>query len=176
MNKKCSKCGIEKSIDDFHKAKRGKFGVRGECKSCSSIYNLSYTISPEKRLQYRKTYERNNPMRYWVYTALKSHKRKGFLINVTPEFVYNLAVVSPHCFYCGSLLDYTTPRGKRNTVGLSNLPTIDRIDNGNNINEDNIRIICCRCNSTKYDRTELEFYNYCNKIVNMLRDKYKGEE
>lgn len=44
--KKCAgECGKELTIDNFYKQKRGKFGVRGECKQCCN----------------KKKKERNNP-------------------------------------------------------------------------------------------------------------------
>lgn len=39
MNKICIKCGIEKPLNEFHKQKIGKFGVRSRCKSCRTKEN-----------------------------------------------------------------------------------------------------------------------------------------
>lgn len=32
--KTCSKCGEEKTLDEFHKAKKGKNGLQSKCKTC----------------------------------------------------------------------------------------------------------------------------------------------
>jgi len=37
LNKICSKCGVEKDLSEFAKAKTGKFGIRGDCKECRNI-------------------------------------------------------------------------------------------------------------------------------------------
>ena len=39
MKKRCTKCGIEKSLDEFHKAKEGRLGVRAICKECRKPYD-----------------------------------------------------------------------------------------------------------------------------------------
>lgn len=45
MKKKiCTNCKVDKELNDFHKAKNGKFGVRSECKNCSSKYAKSRKV------------------------------------------------------------------------------------------------------------------------------------
>ena len=46
-----------------------------------------------------------------------------------------------------------------------NSPTLDRINNENVITNENIWIICSRCNATKLDRTLSEFIDYCQYII-----------
>ncbi len=46
----CTKCGKEKELSEFHKQKDGKFGVRGDCKSCRKEYYKDYS----------KNYRKNN--------------------------------------------------------------------------------------------------------------------
>jgi len=36
--KVCTKCGVEKNLDEFHNAKRYRLGVNSICKKCSSEY------------------------------------------------------------------------------------------------------------------------------------------
>jgi hypothetical protein len=50
MLKECSKCGEHKELNEFHKDKRMKSGVRPDCKEC-------------KRAQNKKGYEENKPKR-----------------------------------------------------------------------------------------------------------------
>lgn len=42
MNKTCSACKIEKTLDEFYKAKTGKFGVAGWCKKCDNDRKTFY--------------------------------------------------------------------------------------------------------------------------------------
>ena len=58
MNAKiCTKCGEEKvaTSEFFHKDKKGKYGLRGECKSCYKIYvQQNKEKISKRRKQYRK--------------------------------------------------------------------------------------------------------------------------
>lgn len=40
--KKCTKCGVEKPLSEFHKNKKSKDGLSSYCKSCSSIYGKEW--------------------------------------------------------------------------------------------------------------------------------------
>ncbi|MBA7653450.1 hypothetical protein ES703_61299 [subsurface metagenome] len=39
QNKICTECGDEKLLEEFNKAKSGKYGVGALCRECKSIYN-----------------------------------------------------------------------------------------------------------------------------------------
>jgi hypothetical protein len=51
QTKTCSKCNKEKTIDNFAMEKSGKFGVRGDCKSCKKD---AYKKWREKNKEYDK--------------------------------------------------------------------------------------------------------------------------
>lgn len=57
LNKICNKCGIEKSIEDFHKNKKGKFGRVETCKSCKVLINKHYHISYANKIHVIKNEE-----------------------------------------------------------------------------------------------------------------------
>jgi len=40
--KKCSKCGVVKNVEEFHKAKKNKDGLKGACKKCCLSYDVKY--------------------------------------------------------------------------------------------------------------------------------------
>ena len=65
MNKKCSKCGEVKSIDDFYKRKSYKDGHAYECKICAC--------------KYAKKHRENNKEKYREYERKNRSKEKGFL-------------------------------------------------------------------------------------------------
>jgi hypothetical protein len=46
-SKICTQCGIEKSLEEFHKRKETKDGRRSACKACKSAYNKS--LPPHRR-------------------------------------------------------------------------------------------------------------------------------
>lgn len=51
--KRCSKCEIEKPLDEFPNDKRVRDGKRAECKSCKATQNKAYRESHKE--QYKKT-------------------------------------------------------------------------------------------------------------------------
>ena len=56
-SKICTKCKVEKPLDEFHKRKIGKFGRQPRCKVCVAKY---YGENREKILeQSRRYYEEN---------------------------------------------------------------------------------------------------------------------
>ncbi len=55
--KKCKKCNIVKSLTEFYKQKKGKFGVKSECKDCIKIYNK---LNSEYQSLYYKKYREEN--------------------------------------------------------------------------------------------------------------------
>jgi len=62
MKKICTKCGIEKSIDEFSKHKRGKNGLNCWCKKCYSEYHKEhYQINIEKNREQSKQWRKKNP-------------------------------------------------------------------------------------------------------------------
>ena len=57
MTKTCSKCGIEKPLDEFHKHKEHKYSKRAECKECCNEKGIKYYQSHRKeRIKYQKKY------------------------------------------------------------------------------------------------------------------------
>ena len=59
--KKCSKCGEEKELSEFHKAKQNKDGYRGSCKDCVKEYKKEYRKNnKEYNKEYCKEYYENN--------------------------------------------------------------------------------------------------------------------
>ena len=47
----------------------------------------------------------------------------------------------------------------------NNSPTLDRLDNEKVIRNDNVLILCYKCNATKRDRTLKEFLDYCRAVA-----------
>lgn len=103
---------------------------------------------------------KKNPFKFWAIHRLSQHG-KNYKINITSKQLSEMAMNTPTCFYCGATLDYEpykrkTPRQKA---------SLDRKDNGQEINENNISITCLCCNITKRSRTHAEFVEYCKKIA-----------
>ena len=53
----CTKCGVWKPLDDFHKQKAGKFGRHPVCKVCTAEYNQRPEVKRAKA-KYDREYDR----------------------------------------------------------------------------------------------------------------------
>ena len=69
----CSKCGVEKSLDNFYKSKKGLLGRESDCKVCRKKQTTEYYSNNKDKKQeyqqknsvrikeYKKQYEKDNP-------------------------------------------------------------------------------------------------------------------
>ena len=61
MSKTCTKCGVVKPLDDFHRDKTGVDGRRPDCKECVREYSRRYhEETRDKRLEYSRRYHEEN--------------------------------------------------------------------------------------------------------------------
>ena len=70
----CTNCYIEKSLDEFHNSKKGKFGKVSKCKSCVILYQ-----SERKKLKrdYDKKYRETNKLKINNRILLYNEKNKS---------------------------------------------------------------------------------------------------
>ena len=60
--KTCSKCGVEKSLDAFHKNKARTDGVEVYCKDCNNArHRAKYAANPEKEIARTRKYHLEHP-------------------------------------------------------------------------------------------------------------------
>ena len=87
MKKGCTKCHIEKELDEFYKEERGKFGVRSICKSCDSIRRKKQGSKEKgeiKRIEFCKTHNSMicgdcNTEKSIKEFSVKNNSKNGFL-------------------------------------------------------------------------------------------------
>lgn len=61
LTKVCTKCGVEKTVDLFHKKKTGKFGVAGTCSSCVADQYFQWLQQNKKTVaEQQKVYRQKN--------------------------------------------------------------------------------------------------------------------
>ena len=79
--KVCSKCGIELSLDNFHKNKGNKDGMSGSCKGCANERSKAWQKANAKRVKAngKKWYEANlertkATSRAWYLASAEKHK------------------------------------------------------------------------------------------------------
>lgn len=73
MLKTCTKCNIEKDIEEFHKKTSSKDGHRSDCRSCSSQYSINRR---EETREYNKKYAIDN------IDKIKEYKKEYYLENI----------------------------------------------------------------------------------------------
>ena len=164
--KKCKICEIEKPCDNFHKMKKGLFGVRTTCKECRKIekeeyQSRDYVIEKNKKyyLDNKETIrERTNKHRKTLngqfHEYKKSAKKRGIQFELTQtecEPFFNSS-----CYFCNDSYD-----------GLG----MDRLNNTIGYKLNNIVPCCYRCNIMKHTSTEDEFIKQIEKILNNLKNK-----
>ena len=76
MEKKCTKCGEVKSLDDFSNAKHGKNGKASRCKDCDKEY---YKNNREKLIKNAKAYSFKNKEKIVEYKKDYFQKNKDEL-------------------------------------------------------------------------------------------------
>jgi len=117
MKKKCSTCETEKSLDDFSKNKKKKYGVNGICKSCHSEYRKKkYQENKEKEKAQVNFYRKSNLEKY-TYSSMTQHQKNVKAGRTKPS---NCAVCGEGIFvtkkdlefnkdkYCSSVCQETT--------------------------------------------------------------------
>jgi len=179
MNKKCTECGKEKPISEFYKQKNGKYGVKGNCKECHSLWHKRYHIENRDRenavnerwrqnnLERRKEMTRiYNNSSNGIYQKLKSRsKRKNRVCTITKDsFVKWHKSVGRVCEYCGYTHDELVKFDVRYSKRAKRL-TIDRKDNDKGYIDGNLVIACGYCNEIKSNFFSYEDMKQIGKII-----------
>ena len=72
----CSKCGIEKDLNDFYKRKDTKDGLRSDCKECKDLVSKKYHENHKEEIDlYQKNYKVENEEK------IKENNRINYDIN-----------------------------------------------------------------------------------------------
>jgi Autographiviridae endonuclease VII len=110
--KRCKKCGVDKPLDDFYRARRAADGYRSECKECNlAAKRARYRANPQPHIdrvrawrnanveRARETQRRANRRRRGK--ARDDHLRRTFGIS-SEEYDAMLAEQGGVCGICGS--------------------------------------------------------------------------
>lgn len=147
----CSKCKIEKPIEDFDKHNSHKDGLRSECKKCHNEWKRQYRLKNkekirEKERKWETQYSQRPIGRFLKYK--KGAKRRKIEWNLTKE-QFMIFWQKP-CYYCGELIK---------TIGL------DRLNNLRGYKFGNVVSCCSRCNYAKRKMSPDEFIGMCRKVI-----------
>jgi hypothetical protein len=91
--KTCTKCGVSKSLSEFHKRKNVASGLMSHCKKCNAKKGRDYRKSnPEKMKAFDKLYAAQK----WI-----AHLRRKYRITIK-EYEDMLSLQSGKCAICGT--------------------------------------------------------------------------
>jgi len=178
----CSHCKFVKPLSKFPKNRSQKDGLGGWCKACHNSkykeykrkYMSKYRAVPKNRkryIKYSQDWRKEHRIYEWANATLSNHKRRGMVVDIARDVLIQLAKNSPCCKLCGIPLRWSVDSSKKNWATFDS-PSLDRTENENSLNYNNIQIICHRCNTTKGSRTTKEFVAYCKMIAEKFGEKH----
>lgn len=90
MNKRCSKCGDPKELEELVKNKRCKDGRAGYCKECANQYLRKWAENnPNSIKAHKKRWIQNNPKQFRLITKKSYLKRNRQLVDsVVKTYLY----------------------------------------------------------------------------------------
>jgi len=139
-----------------------KDGYINVCRECINKIRRDIYIEDKIRINERRSkYDKEHPKQKWVSSTLKNHRQNKFTVNISFKELITIAENSVTCPLCGTKLDWDT--GKK--CAKSNSPSLDRKDNGNELNINNTWIICWGCNRGKYNWSIEEYIEHCKKVA-----------
>jgi hypothetical protein len=173
MLKKCSKCRKDKDWSEFYKNRSAPDGLAYWCKDCTREYRQT-----DKSKKRTKEYYKNNKNYFSEYTTsyqntkdgykhnwcgtLHRHRYKGIEIHISSKELFEFIQDKNTCAICGKTLNWSR-NGKKG--GAHDSPTLDRINNENYIDLNNIQILCYQCNVGKQKMTNGEYINQCKMVL-----------
>ena len=187
--KKCTKCEIEKTFDNFYKEKNNKkYGLTSRCKDCLRIDKKQYRLRNKDKAEERD-YIYYNSERGFVITKIKDIfkpsriKARGWKPECTKEEMLDKfnEYVKEHgrnCFYCGGPWTYITNKHKREEgpsprkKGSNNYEnfSIDRFDSSKTYTLDNIYFVHHKCNDSKKNIS----LNLIESLYKIIQERKNG--
>ena len=99
----------------------------------------------------------------WARYTISAHEKRGFIVDLERDILANLAIQTTHCILCGQELNWN------GGIRTSLTPSLDRVNNEDFLNKDNIQILCVTCNTKKGSMTMSEYISYCDVISKRAR-------
>jgi hypothetical protein len=159
IQKKCSVCNIEKSLDSFYKSQRGT-----KCIDC--VLKVTREYKRKKRLDsnFRKEEgkkQKERRIRLWQNTLIHDSKYRGIENNLTVEIINKIYKKQNGlcCWFNIPLIPTTIRKHPQQ-------PSIDRLDRNKGYTEDNI-VLCCYSANIGRNETDLNVWLDFLKLLNL---------
>lgn len=150
IQKKCSVCNIEKSLDSFYKSQRSS-----KCIDCSLKVTREYKRKKRLDINFRKEEgkkQKERRIRLWQNTLIHDSKHRGIENNLTVEIINKIYKKQNGLCYW-----FNIPLIPTNTRKHPQQPSIDRLDRNKGYTEDNI-VLCCYSANIGRNETDLDVW------------------
>ncbi len=126
MNKVCTKCGINKDLEEYYKRSAIEGGRQSKCKSCHNAANKKYQAEhKQQRRKYIKEYQKRYRAKYrqqiakHVQERAKKHRKAWILI--LKEIYGEIACVKCGYSKCFAALDFHHRKAETKIFGISSI-------------------------------------------------------
>jgi len=158
--KKCTKCGVIKSLDAFHRSKDRKDGRIGHCKTCIEWRTL---MVADRTREYGK--ERRTAIKFRARELWKAAKRRaainGLEFNLTVSHI-EVCLMIGTCQ--GSGVPFDLEQHETNWYNPF-APSIDKINPFKGYLDTNVRVVCNAYNLGKNQMTHEDYVRFCQSVV-----------
>lgn len=174
MERKCSKCELIKTTDDFTLDNQAKDKLKKWCKACSSEHRLKYYSENKEQINRQSRefnlknaefvaarklrYRENNVEKRMVYTAQRRAAKKGWDFNLEVSDI----IIPEYCPVLGLKLELYNKSMRRTS------PSLDRIDSSKGYTKDNIQVISWLANTMKTNATFSELHAFAEWVLNTI--------
>jgi hypothetical protein len=139
LGKRCSKCGVIKSVDQYRRDKAKKDGLYSQCNECEKKYAQANPVLVQTA--------------HMIKRARNSAKENEIAFNIDLDYIRS--IVPSHCPIFKTKLEWSTCRGN-GSIPLPNSPSIDRIDPSRGYVKGNVWIISHKANRIKNNASHEE--------------------
>ena len=104
------------------------------------------------------------------------HRECGFIVNITNIELEEIAKKTKYCPICHTTLQYYNTATDKRSGGVTNTASWDRINNEQDMDKSNTKIICKQCNTLKSNKTLNECNIWCKKFMKYYKEVKKNEK
>ena len=171
----CTKCYINKELDDFHNMKVNKDGKSHWCKTCKKEYDKIYRQSDKIQSLYKSKYYRDTKKEYQRY-RFETDFRRQLLIqakarakknNLSFDIEIEDIIVPEICPILEIKLE-RKPYGERGSF-RPNSPSLDKIIPELGYIKGNIIVISMKANIMKCNATQEELLLFAKNINKLIK-------
>ncbi len=157
MTKICSKCSINKPLDNYYANKKSIDKKTKMCKDCYRVYHQGRQ-TPSLR-ETRRQYRIDNPNMFMYWSA----KKRANKFNLDFDLDLEDIIIPEYCPYLGIKLTRIQGDGRQPFN-----PSLDRIDPSKGYIKGNVEVISNKANIMKNNATRVELITFALNILSRM--------